>query len=273
MEPVRHRVGDVTLVRIPYVEITVPASTVGLDAGRVRAESEKWADPTWTDGDQVRVAAAVWIIESGGKRIVVDPTSTADDILRGDDAVAHQEAVASLLAEHGYPRESIDVTVATHVDGLGMLGWRTDDGWDRFFPNAPLLASAREVAFVFDESTFEPSGGAMFRALHERGAVTAVGDTHAITDDVSLRWTGAHAAGHQVVEIASRGERATFVGHLALSPVHCLIPEGQLHEDVDAAYAELRTFADGRLLFGPLWPTPGAIHWTADTVTAAEPGA
>jgi hypothetical protein len=273
MEPTRFAVGDVTLVRIPYVEIAVPAETVGLDPARVRAEADAWADPTWTDGDQVRVAAAVWIIESDGTTIVVDPTSTADDILRGDDAVAHQEAVAALLAEHGYPREAVDVTVASHVDGLGMLGWRTDDGWDRFFPNAPLLISERELAFVLDDSTFEPSGGAMLRALHERGAVVTVGDEHVITDDVSLRWTGAHGAGHQVVEVSSHGERATFVGHLALNPVHCRIRGGQLHEDVAAADAELRTLADGRLLFGPLWPTPGAVRWTGDAVTTAQPTA
>jgi hypothetical protein len=271
MEPVRHAVGDVTLVRIPYVEIAVPAETVGLSAERVASESVAWADPTWTDGDQVRVAAAVWIVESDGKRIVIDPTSTADDILRGDDAVAHQEAVASLLADAGYPRESIDVAVATHVDGFGMLGWRTGDGWEPFFPNAPILVSEREVAFVLDDSTFEPSGAGMFRALHEQGAVTTVGDVHSITDDVSTRWTGKHSAGHQVLEISSRGERATFVGHLALNPVHSLIPEGRLHEDVEAAYAELRTLADGRLLFGPIWPTPGAMRWTGDTITTADP--
>src|SRR4051794_4704621 len=126
MEPVRYAVGDVTLVRIPYVEITVPAETVGLDADEVVGQT--WADPVWTDGDQVRVAAVVWIVESAGKRIVIDPTSTADDILRGDDAVVHQEAVAALLADAGYPRESVDVAIASHVDGLGMLGWRTEDG-------------------------------------------------------------------------------------------------------------------------------------------------
>src|SRR5215218_11099202 len=155
MEPLRFAVGNVTLVRVPYIEITVPAETVGLDAGNVVAQA--WADPVWTDGDQVRVAAAVWIIESDGKRIVIDPTSTADDILRGDDAVAHQEAVASLLTEAGYPRESVDVAIATHVDGLGMLGWRGDDGWEPFFPNAPLLISEREAAFVLDGGSFEPS--------------------------------------------------------------------------------------------------------------------
>ena len=164
MTVTRYRVGDATLVRIPYIEITVPAETLGLDADRVTAQA--WADPTWTDRDQVRVAAAVWLIESDGTTIVVDPTSTADDILRGDDAVAHQEAVAQLLADNGYPRESIDVAIATHVDGFGMLGRRTDDGWERFFPNAPVLVSAREAEAILDAGEYQPSGSEMFRALH-----------------------------------------------------------------------------------------------------------
>lgn len=269
MTTTTYQVGHVTLTRVPYIEITVPADAVGLDAHRVAGEA--WADPTWTDGDQVRVAAAVWLIESGGKTIVVDPTSTADDILRGDNAVAHQEAVAQILADAGHPRESVDVAIATHVDGLGMLGWRTDDGWEPFFPNAPLLITAREVAAVLDDGPYEPSGTAMLRALHGQGAVTTVGDGHAVTTEVSTRWTGRHSPGHQVVEIASDADAATFVGHLALSPVHCLIPEGRLHEDVPASYAELRTLADGRLLFGPLWPTPGAVRWTADHVETATP--
>ena len=66
--------------------------------------------------------------------------------------------------------------------------------------------------------SFEPSGAGAYRALHEQGAVTTVGDAHAVTDDVATRWTGKHGPGHQVLEISSQGERATFVGHLALEP-------------------------------------------------------
>ena len=112
----------------------------------------------------------------------------------------------------------------------------------------------------------------MFRALHEQGAVTTVGDEHAVTDDVDDPVDGqARRPATRCSRSPRRRERATFVGHLALNPVHCLIPEGKLHEDVEASYAELRTLADGRLLFGPLWPTPGAIRWTGDTITTADP--
>jgi glyoxylase-like metal-dependent hydrolase (beta-lactamase superfamily II) len=269
VEPVRYAVGDVTLVRVPYVDVVVPAETVGLDAERVAAQT--WAHPVWTDGDQVRVAAAVWLIEADGKTIVVDPTPTADDILRGDDAEAHQDAVASALAAAGHPRETVDVTIASHIDGIGMLVWRTDDGWGPTFPNAPLLVSEREADAILGDGPYEPSGSEGFRALHEQGVVTPVGDRHEVTPSVTMQWTGAHSPGHSLVTIESDGERASLIGHLALNPVHCLLPEGRLHEDVPAAYSALRTLADGRLLAAPLWPTPGAVRWTGETVTTADP--
>ena len=49
---------------------------------------------------------------------------------------------------------------------LGMLGRRTDDGWERFFPNAPVLVSAREAEAILDAGEYQPSGSEMFRALH-----------------------------------------------------------------------------------------------------------
>ena len=100
---VRYSIGDATLVRVPYADVLVDAEVVGLtpDAGRARSD---WAAPTWAEGGQVRVGAAVWIIESDGRRIVVDPAQAADDILRdGPDAAFHQEAVAAALAAAGLP--------------------------------------------------------------------------------------------------------------------------------------------------------------------------
>ena len=107
--------------------------------------------------------------------------------------------------------------------------------------------------------------------MHEQGAVTTVDDEHAVTSDVTTQWTGAHSPGHQLVHIASGDDRATMIGHLALSPVHCVIRECGPHIDAPAANAVLRTLADGRLLIGPLWPTPGAVRWNGDRVQTAPP--
>jgi len=266
----RYSVGDATLVRVPYVDVLVDADVVGLTPEQVTAHD--WAAPTWAEGGRVRVAAAVWIIESDGRRIVVDPAQAADDILRtGPDAVAHQEAVAAVLDASGYPRESIDTVIATHIDGIGMIAWRDGDTWVPFFPNAELLISERESAAILDDGPYEPSGGEAFVALYEQGAVTTLDDEHVVTSHVTTEWTGKHSSGHQLVHITSGDQRATLIGHLALNPVHCLIDDCVLHQDTPAAIAQLQTLADGRLLAGPLWPTPGAVRWTGDQVTTAEP--
>ncbi|HEX5097500.1 MAG TPA: hypothetical protein VFX21_15845, partial [Acidimicrobiia bacterium] len=88
-------VGAVRLTRVSYAEVDLPPEGVGLTAAAVR--SVTWAEPTWANGENPRVAAAAWIIESDGARIVVDPAQAADDILRNDnDAAFHQDAFAAL---------------------------------------------------------------------------------------------------------------------------------------------------------------------------------
>lgn len=65
---------------------------------------------------------------------------------------------------------------------------------------------------------------------------------------------------------------ATFVGHLALSPLHLATgPCVPQHVDPEAAWRVLRTCADdGRLLPGPLWASPGAGRWTGTAFEAVR---
>lgn len=268
---VRFSVGDAALVRVPYVDVLVDAGVVGLTADDVAAHD--WARPTWAEGDQVRVGAAVWIIQSEGRRIVVDPTQAADDILRADpDAAFHQQAVADALDAAGFPRESIDTVIASHIDGIGMIAWRDDGAWTPFFPNAEIIVSERELAAIADDGPYEPRGGDALLELDTRGAVRAVEDEHVVTSEVGTTWVGAHSPGHLIVDVTSGGERATMIGHLALSPLHLVTAAPGPHMDPAGASAVLRTLGDGqRILVGPLWPTPGAAHWDGATVETAAP--
>jgi hypothetical protein len=266
---VRLAVGDATLVRVSYADLPVDPEAIGLTADQVTAIP--WATPTWAEGHQPRAAAAAWVIESGGRRIVVDPAQAVDAILRaGPDAAVHQQAFAAALDAAGYPRDSIDTVIASHIDGIGMIAWLDDDRWSPFFPNSEVLLSQREYDAIADDGWYRPSGAEALLALHEQGAVTTVGDAHVVTDDVTIRWTGAHSPGHQVVHISSQGEDATMIGHLALSPLHCVIDECANHVESDAAVAVLMQLRDqGNLLIGPLWPAPGAARWTGTEMQPA----
>jgi glyoxylase-like metal-dependent hydrolase (beta-lactamase superfamily II) len=251
-------VGAVRLTRVGYADVPLPPETFGLTAADVAAI--EWAEPTWAEGTQVRAAAAAWVIESGDARIVVDPAFAADDILRNEqDAATHQEAFAATLAEAGFARETITHAVATHFDGIGMLAWRNDDAsWAPFFPNAPVLYSAREPALADVRRYLGAS-------------VQLTEDRQTVTDEVTLEHTGAHGAGHQIVRIESQGERAVVVGHLAVVPLQLAtgVCEKQ-HEQPEAAWEVLRAIRDeGTLLIGPLWPAPGCGRWVGNRLVPA----
>ncbi len=272
MEPLRISVGDVRLTRVPYADVLVDAAIVGLTPSQVA--SVPWAQPRWAEGSDVRVAAAVWALESDGARVVVDPAQAADSILRtGPDAGAHQRAIASALAGAGVPRESVDLVVASHIDGIGMIAWVDDGEWSPFFPHARVLVSHREIEAIEDADPYAPEGGDALLALDRQGVVTRCGDHETIATGVRVRWTGGHAPGHQVVEIDSRGERAVMLGHLALTPLHCAVPQGAVHGEPQSAWAELARLRDsGALLVAPLWPAPGAGTWNGHAVVPVDDG-
>jgi len=266
----RIHLGDATLTRISYAEIGIDPAAVGLTADDVRGI--KWANPVWTDGEQVRVSASAWIIESGDARIVVDPAQAADDLLRNDDnAVAQQEAFAERMLDAGFPRESITHAIATHLDGTGMLAWRNEDGtWDRFFPNAPVIFSNAELDAV--DSGEHPANSGRLAEFRDTGAVVGVADGTALTPDVTCEVTGAHTPGHMVLQVGSGDERAVHVGHLAVAALHVATgPCPPQHMDAGAAWKALETLRDsGALLLGPLWPTPGAGTWDGTKLVPVE---
>jgi glyoxylase-like metal-dependent hydrolase (beta-lactamase superfamily II) len=261
------RVGDVLLTRVGYADVSIEPGRVGLSADDVAGVT--WAEPLWAHGGEVRAGAAVWVIESGDARIVVDPAFAADEILRNDnDAAAHQEAFAALLAGAGFPRESITHAIATHYEGVGMLAWRNDDGsWERFFPNAPILMSQRELDAI--DAGAVPSESVMPR-LRAQGALRGVSDHEQLTDAVSIELTGGHTPGHQIVRVSSGGAQAVIVGHLAVSALHLATGEcPPEHMDPAGANTALeKLLAEDAVLIGPLWPAPGAGRWNGRALVA-----
>jgi len=206
-----------TLTRVGYTDVTIPREFLGLGADDFARAP--WRSPLWTDGENVRIGAAVWFADVAGKRIAFDPFQAADSVLRADRAAeeAHQAAIARVLAETGFERESVD---------LGVVGTYAD---------------------------------------HEH-----------IVPGVSADVRGAHGPGHALLHFGTgAAPLATFLGHLAVSPLHLISGEcSALQEDPPAAWSLLqRTVEDARLLIGPLWPTPGFGRWENGAFVAGGPRA
>lgn len=263
-------IGSARLTRVPYFDVALTLDDVSLSAEAVAAAGDvatPWLDPA----GQPVVGVAVWVVESEGRVVVVDPCGVADPFIRsGPEAITHQDAVFAAMDAAGFARDAVDAVVLSHLDGIGMAAAVTaDGGWEPAFPNGPVVVTEDELAFL-RAPTFEVGGLEAFTALVDQGAVQAVPGDHQLTSELSLQQTGAHSPGHAVVRVESDGELALLVGHLAITPIHLvsgLCPG--MHMEPEAALAALDAVLDEAaardgLLVGPLWAAPGAVRVGAD---------
>lgn len=263
-----------TLTRVGYTDVAIPAEFVGLGANDLARAP--WRAPLWTDGERVRIGAAVWFADVAGQRIAFDPFQAADSVLRANREAEehHQTAIARTLAEAGFPRESVTLLVMTHIDGAGMAAHRGADGtWTPFFPNARIMMSDVELTNFTAAPRGDDAQSEAWHALIELGIVDTYADQEQIVPGISADVRGAHGPGHALLHFGSSdAPTATFLGHLAVSPLHLLSGEcATLQEDPPAAWALLqRTSADARLLIGPLWPTPGFGRWARSAFVAGN---
>jgi glyoxylase-like metal-dependent hydrolase (beta-lactamase superfamily II) len=263
--PVSFTAGDARLVRVPYFDVPLEATVVGLTSAQVL--DVPWAVPAWATSDgRALVGQAVWVIEAGGEVIVVDPCGAADAFLRtGPEAITHQEAVLAAMEVAGYAAGRIDKVILSHLDGIGMAAGvgAGDDGsprWFPLFPKATLVLSAAELAWV--RTRPEVQGAGALAALNDLGVVEAVDAPWEAAAGVVLEVSGGHSPGHAVVRV---GEDAVFIGHLAISPLNAATRCPGVHQSPEVALAalerELASAAERqRLVIGPLWPEPGAAR-------------
>lgn len=251
-------VGDVRLTRVLYLEAAIDPLATGLTPDEVRAVP--WAEPGWADDGQVRAASCAWVVEAGGRRIVVDPAGNLDEIIHDPGSTAlHQQAYTDAFAAAGLPVDTIDTVLLSHIESVGLGAVRDGDGWRPFFPRARLLLSDAALAHE-DAAPIGGDVGAAVAALRHAGLVDTFGDGDEVAPGVRAEWTGLHNPGHCAFHV---GAGATFVGHLAVTPLHLATgPCAPQHADPDGAWHWLQDVkADSRVLVGPLWPSPGALRW------------
>lgn len=256
-DPTVLQAGPVTLTRVLYTDAVVPAETVGLTLDQARAVP--WCDDRWATDEGIRVAAAAWVATSGDRRIVIDPFRNADDILHDPEtADVHRSAVARAFDDAGIPVDAVTDVVLSHIEGLGMVLVRDGHGWVPLFPRARVLVGDTSLA-GFEATAPDDWTTDLLRDLLASDRVEVFTDGFEPAPGVVLEHTGAHDPGHYAVHLGP-GPDATFVGHLAVSPLHLStgVCEPQ-HVDPGRALELLLGFAeDERVLLGPLWPSPGA---------------
>jgi len=267
----RWKIGDVSITRVIESEtpwdgtLLLPEAT----AANVRKERD-WLHPTFTDdAGLLRMSIHAFVIESRGKRIVVDTCIGNDKERPIPEWNRRQWPFLANLEQAGYPRESVDLVLCTHLH-VDHVGWNTmlrGGTWVPTFPNATYLIGGTEWDFfsTAEEPFLKGPVDDSVRPVVAAGMSQLVDDAHRLTDEVWLESTPGHTPGHFSVRISSRGEEAVITGDLMHHPILCRYPEWDNKFDYDGARAKktrrafCERYADsGVLVLGTHFATPSA---------------
>jgi glyoxylase-like metal-dependent hydrolase (beta-lactamase superfamily II) len=277
------RIGDVSVRRI--IELEGPRDPEYLFRGVTPEDvlREEWLRPHFaTEKGQLLGSIHAFILESGGKRIIVDTCVGNDKPRRRGLWNKLSGNFLAKLAAAGYPAESIDTVLCTHLH-VDHVGWNTklvDGRWVPTFRNARYLFGRTEWLHWSQEQGANITGDVppdvaenvlearvvyedSVRPIVDAGLHDLVDPHHRITDNVWLEPTPGHTPGHVSVGISSRGAMAFITGDMMHHPIQMSRPEFSSNFDWSKAQAQAtrRSFLSRNadrpvLILGTHFPAP-----------------
>jgi glyoxylase-like metal-dependent hydrolase (beta-lactamase superfamily II) len=269
------RIGDVDVVLISDGVLPLPTSTMSTNVSE--ADRNAWFDGRFLQRDMFDWALNVALLRSGDRLILIDSgvgdgfeyfTRAGQSMMRLESAGIDLAAITDIVITH------------MHMDHVG--GLNVDGVQGKLRPDVRIHVSAAEVEFwknpdfsktVMPEAVPPALRDAAARfAKHYAENIVLFDRTVQVAPGVSARVTGGHTPGHCVVDVASNGEKLTFVGD-AIFEVNFDHPDWQNgfeHDpqaSVDVRVALLEEAADtGALLAAAhvAFPSIGHIARTGD---------
>jgi glyoxylase-like metal-dependent hydrolase (beta-lactamase superfamily II) len=211
-----------------------------------------WLTPHFLD-DKGRFLQSIhsFVVEAPGLRLLVD-TCVGNDKDRGGRQPFHMMHTPFLedLTAAGFPPESIDVVLCTHLH-VDHVGWNTrlDGGrWVPTFPRARYLFGRREWqhwSAERDEDTARIMADSVKPVL-DAGLVELVEMDHRLSSEIWLEPTPGHTPGHVSVRLESDGVAAVITGDLMHHPIQVAEPGWGSHfdSDLDEARKTRRAFCE-----------------------------
>jgi glyoxylase-like metal-dependent hydrolase (beta-lactamase superfamily II) len=233
------KIGNVRVTRIQ--ENLTPIAAQGLfptASPEALAPHASWLRPHFIDGEgNLLLSIHALVVESLGKRILVDTCIGEHQFPGYEDLSKGPNRFLQDLAEAGFPRESIDVVLCTHLH-FDHVGWNTmqsDGRWVPTFPNARYLLGWEHWSQV--DSDFVPNLNDSVRPVIEAGLSDLVEMDHRITEEVWLEGTPGHTPGHVSVRIASDDAQALITGDMTHHPVQWAELDWEMSADTDSKQA------------------------------------
>jgi len=263
-------IGEVKVTRVIEIEGAWRGTWILPQATAENVIKERdWLAPFSSPDGRVTMSIHSLIVESQGKRILVD-TCIGNDKVRSNPAWNKlQLPFLDDLAKAGHPADSIDYVLCTHLH-VDHVGWNTrlkDGKWVPTFEKARYIVGGTEWDYWsnFEGKDMRDPVEDSVRPVIDSGHAQLVDSTYRLTDEVWLEPTPGHTPGHHSVRISSRGQNAVITGDLMHHPIQCRYPEWDDGFDSDGAMAKktrrafCERYADnGTLVFGTHFGTPSA---------------
>ncbi len=209
------QIGRAKVARVVEMEVTGGSRFILPDATREACREYRWMAPHFMDdaGNLVMSIHAL-VVDTGERRIVVD-TCIGNDKERSIPAWSHlQTSFLADLESSGYPRESIDTVLCTHLH-VDHVGWNTmliDGEWKPTFPNARYLVGEKEWQYWDSVEARDSVLADSVRPVIDAGLVDFVPTDHRVCNEVRLEPTPGHTPGHVSVHVSSDGAEALITG-------------------------------------------------------------
>lgn len=238
------RIGDVTVTKIVELEVTGGSRFILPQATYDAVQPIAWLWPDFADErGRLKMSIHALVVETPERRIIVDTCLGNDKENRRIPTWNNlQGPFLADLAAAGFPRESIDTVLCTHLH-VDHVGWNTmlvDAKWVPTFPKARYLMGRVEFAHWRGQPGLlnrRDDMAAVFAdsvaPIHDAGLAELVETDHRICDEISLVPTIGHTPGHVSVRIASRGEEALITGDFMHHPCQIARPHWSSTADSD----------------------------------------
>ncbi len=234
------QIGKVTVTKIVELEVTGGSRFILPQATYEEILPIPWMQPHFADErGRLKMSIHALVVETPDRRIVVDTCLGNDKQGRRIPTWNNlQGPFLADLATAGYPRESIDTVLCTHLH-VDHVGWNTmlvDGKWLPTFPRARYLMGRVEFAH-WQEQHERDDMAAVFadsvKPVHDAGLADLVETDHRVCDEISLVPTTGHTPGHVSVFIRSEGEEALITGDFIHHPCQIAHPEWSSTADTD----------------------------------------
>ncbi len=270
------QIGAVTVTRITEMEVTGGSRFILPDATPEAVQPIEWLVPHFaTPAGKLIMSIHALVIDTGSRRIIVDTCIGNDKQRTFPNWSEMHGPFLDDLAAAGYPRETIDTVLCTHLH-VDHVGWNTmlvDGAWAPTFNNARYLI-AREEWTHWDHIGDEDYGPVLedsVRPIFAAGLADLVDSDHRLCDEVWLEPTPGHTPGHVSVRIASAGQQALITGDFIHHPCQLARLDWASAADFDqAAASEMRKTMFAKyaeqpvLIIGTHFATPCAGYLKRD---------